>query len=121
MFVRAGSIIPLGKRIQYTGQLPADTIEIRVYKGADGRYELYEDENDNYNYEKGVFSTIAFTWNDAAHTLKIGRRNGKFPGILRTRIFRIVVVSPEDGFGIDVTGTNQKEVRYTGKEIRIII
>ena len=121
LFVRAGSIIPLGKRIQYTGQLPADTIEIRVYKGADGRYELYEDENDNYNYEKGVFSTIAFTWNDAAHTLKIGRRNGKFPGILRTRIFRIVVVSPEDGFGIDVTGTNQKEVRYTGKEIRIII
>ena len=121
LFVRAGSIVPMGKMIQYTGQFPADTIEIRIYKGADGRFELYEDENDSYNYEKGVFSTIDFKWNNATGVLTIGKRNGEFPGMLKTRIFSIVVVSPADGVGTDMPEKSQKEVRYNGKEKQVIL
>lgn len=120
LFVRAGAIVPIGKKIQYTGQLSADTIEIRIYKGADGMFELYEDENDNYNYEKGMFSTIGFAWNDSSETMTIGKRIGEFPGMLSTRIFRIVIVSPGDGSGAEMTGRNQKEVRYNGREMRIV-
>ncbi len=121
LFVRAGSIVPMGKKIQYTGQLPADTVEIRIYKGTNGRFELYEDENDNYNYEKGVFSTIAFRWNDDSRILTIGRRNGEFPGMLKKRVFRLVTVSPEAGTGIEFSKNFQTEINYDGKEKHVVL
>lgn len=57
MFVRAGSILPLGPEMQYTGEKPWDHLEIRIYPGADGDFTLYEDEGNNYNYERGVYYT----------------------------------------------------------------
>jgi alpha-D-xyloside xylohydrolase len=121
LFVRAGSIVPMGKMIQYTGQLPADTIEIRIYKGADGRFELYEDENDSYNYEKGVFSLIDFKWDDTNGVMTIGKRNGEFPGMLKTRTFNIVIVSPSEGVGIEMNKKPSKVVRYNGRETKLVL
>ena len=108
MFVRAGSILPLGPEMQYVGEQSWDNLELRVYPGADGRFVLYEDEGDNYNYEKGVYSTIPFSWNDQSQTLTIGARQGTFPGMLATRTF--TVVWPD--------GTT-KSVAYQGQEINI--
>ena len=82
MFVRAGSILPLGPEMQYVGEKAWDNLEIRVYPGANGSFVLYEDEGDSYNYEKGVYSTITFSWNDKARKLTIGARKGDFPGML---------------------------------------
>jgi alpha-D-xyloside xylohydrolase len=121
LFVRTGSIVPVGKNIQFTGQLPADTLEIRIYEGADGRFDLYEDENDNYNYEKGVFSIIPFSWNDTSRTLSIGKRNGEFPGMLKKRVFRLVLVSPAAGAGIEFSDNFQTEIFYNGKEKHITL
>jgi len=108
MFVRAGSILPLGPEMQYVGEKAWDTLELRVYPGADGRFVLYEDEGDNYNYEKGMYSVILFSWNDKKHTLTIGARKGEYPGMLQTRTF--TVVWPD--------GTT-KTVNYQGQEINI--
>jgi alpha-D-xyloside xylohydrolase len=105
MFVRAGSILPLGSVMQYTGQQAWDKQEIRVYPGADGTFTLYEDEGDNYNYEQGVFSTITFNWNDKQRTLTIADRQGSFPGMLAERQFTVVL---PDG--------RQQSVAYSGKE-----
>ena len=105
MFVRAGSILPLGPEMQYVGEKAWDNLEIRVYPGADGTFVLYEDEGDNYNYERGICSTISFTWNDKARKLTIGVRKGEFPGMLQSR--RFTVVWP-DG--------RQQEVSYDGSE-----
>ena len=91
MFVRAGSILPLGPEMQYVGEKPWDNLELRLYPGADGSFALYEDEGDNYNYEKGVYSTIAFSWNDRARTLTIGERKGQYPGMLTKRQFTVVL------------------------------
>jgi alpha-D-xyloside xylohydrolase len=88
LYVRAGSIIPLGPDVQYTGEKPWDDLEIRVYPGADGRFVLYEDEGDSYRYEQGACSTIAFTLR--GRTLTVGAREGAFPGMLQTRRFRVV-------------------------------
>jgi alpha-D-xyloside xylohydrolase len=121
LFVKAGAVVPMGKFIQYTGQLLPDTLEIRVYKGADGEYTLYEDEGDNYNYEKGVFSTIGFTWDNTKGILTIGKRNGSFPGMLAKRVFRVVVVTPEAGTGTSSPEHFQAEVNYDGKEKRVKI
>ena len=91
MFVRAGSILPLGPEMQYVGEQAWDNLELRVYPGADGSFMLYEDEGDNYNYERGRYTTITFTWNDKARTLTIGQRQGEYPGMLTSRQFTIVL------------------------------
>jgi len=91
MFVRAGSILPLGPEMQYVGEKTWDNLEMRVYPGANGTFTLYEDEGDNYNYEGGAYSTITFKWNDKTRTLTIGERQNEFPGMLKTRQFTIVL------------------------------
>ena len=104
MFVKAGSILPLGPEMQYVGEKAWDNLELRLYPGADGVFTLYEDEGDNYNYEKGIYSTINFNWNDKARTLTIGTRKGDYPGMLKNRQFTIVL---PDGTtkAIDYDGT----------------
>ena len=91
MFVRAGSILPLGPEMQYVGEKAWDNLELRLYPGADGSFTLYEDEGDNYNYERGVYSTITFLWNDRSRTLTIGARQGQYPGMLLKRQFTLVL------------------------------
>ena len=108
MFVRAGSILPLGPEMQYVGEKAWDNLELRVYPGADGSFVLYEDEGDNYNYEKGMYSVIRFGWNDKKHTLTIGARKGSYPGMLSERAFTIVW---PDG--------TTKTVNYQGQEINV--
>lgn len=99
IYVRAGAIIPWGPAVQYSTEKNWDNLEIRIYPGADASFTLYEDENDNYNYEKGVYSTITFQWNDATRTLSINDRKGEFPGMLTNRKFKVLIVSPKSGIG----------------------
>ena len=110
LFVKAGSIIPMGKFIQYAGQKSADTIEIRIYRGANGRFDLYEDEGDNYNYEKGVYSLIAFKWDDTKKTLTIDSRKGVYPGMLKKRTFNILLVNENKGIGVETSSQIDKAV-----------
>ncbi len=116
LLVRAGSIIPMGPFIQYSTEKPDEPIELRIYPGADGSFTLYEDENDNYNYEKGVYATIDFSWDDAKHQLTISKRNGKFPGMLKKRHFHIVLVKKDYGTGVEITDKPDKIVIYKGKK-----
>jgi alpha-D-xyloside xylohydrolase len=118
LFVRAGSIIPYGPKIQYSAE-KSDPIELRVYRGANGDFTLYEDEGDNYNYEKGVYSTIPISWDEAKGKLTIGERKGSFPGMLEDRIFRIVWVGPNHGTGIPTTEKPDDVVKYNGKAVTV--
>ena len=110
MFVRAGSILPLGPEMQYVGEKAWDNLEVRIYPGANGDFTLYEDEGDNYNYEKGQYTTIAFHWNDKARTLTIDERKGSYAGMLTKRHFTIVT---PDG--------KQKVVEYSGQKVLVSI
>ena len=105
MFVRAGSILPLGPEMQYVGEKAWDNLEMRVYPGANGSFTLYEDEGDNYNYEKGDYATITFQWNDSKKQLTIGERKGQYPGMLQKRHFTIVLPNGQ-----------QKVVDYSGQQ-----
>jgi alpha-D-xyloside xylohydrolase len=117
LYVRGGSIIPLGPDVEWSTEKAADPIELRVYRGADGEFTLYEDENDNYNYEKGVHATIAFHWNETKQVLTIDDRQGEFPGMLASRTFRVVFVGGNHGAGIAPCGIPDKVVQYSGKQI----
>jgi alpha-D-xyloside xylohydrolase len=119
LYARAGSIVPIGPEIEYTTQKPEDPIELRVYPGADGEFTLYEDENDTYNYEKGVFATIPIRWDDAAGKLTIGDRTGKFPGMLERRTFRIVFVRSAHGAGMASTPEADNVVQYSGSQLTV--
>ncbi|MBR0037692.1 MAG: DUF5110 domain-containing protein [Bacteroidales bacterium] len=114
VFVRAGSILPVGPAIEYTREKPADVIRLFVYEGRDGEFTLYEDEGTNYNYEQGAFSNICFVYNDKHRTLSIGQREGDFPGMLPERTFIIVPVSATypQGFDPEAQGI---EVHYNGE------
>lgn len=116
LMVKAGSIIPMGPFVQYSDEKPADPIELRIYPGTDGSFTLYEDENDNYNYEKGAFSTIDFHWNDAKRQLTIDARKGSFPGMLKKRSFNIVIVGKDHGTGVEVTDKPDKAISYDGEQ-----
>jgi alpha-D-xyloside xylohydrolase len=116
LYVKAGSIIPIGPSVQYATEKKWRDLEIRIYPGADGKFVLYEDENDNYNYEKGVYSTITFTWNDKNKTLTIGDRSGSFPGMLNERKFNIVIVGMNKGAGENTINQPDKMITYTGEK-----
>ena len=112
LYVKAGSILPIGPDVQYSTEKPWDDLEIRVFSGADGKFCLYEDEFDNYNYENGAFSTIDFTYNNKTRQLTIGARQGSYDGMIQERKFRITVV--KDGHKSEV-----KTVTYTGKKVSV--
>jgi alpha-D-xyloside xylohydrolase len=96
-------------------------LEIRIYAGANGEFTLYEDENDNYNYEKGAYSTIKFLWNNKNRTLTIDKLKGAFPGMLKQRKFNIVLVSKDKGTGTDLTKKYDREVIYSGRKISVAL
>lgn len=117
LFARAGSILPMGPEKEWATEKPEDPIELRIYRGADGDFTLYEDENDGYNYEKGMYATIPFHWDDAKQALTIAERKGAFPGMLTERRFQIVFVGQNHGVGISAENKPDKMVTYSGKLI----
>jgi alpha-D-xyloside xylohydrolase len=118
LFIKAGTILPMGKFIQYAQEKPADTLEIRIYRGADGQFDLYEDEGDNYNYEKGKYTIIPFIWDEKNQSLIIRKRQGSYPGYLTKRIFTVVLVSESAGNGISES-TIKRQVSYMGMDVKI--
>ncbi|MEJ2618050.1 MAG: glycoside hydrolase family 31 protein, partial [Ignavibacteriaceae bacterium] len=116
IFVKEGSIIPCGPDMQYTTEKPVDPIRLFVYTGSDGSFKIYEDENINYNYEKGKFSIIPVSYSEYDHNLTIGNREGSFPGMLQTRTFEIIKISKEKPSGLDFTSKPDKIIKYDGKK-----
>ena len=116
LYIKAGSILPLGPKVQYATEKKWDNLEIRIYEGSNGEFTLYEDENDNYNYEKGAYSTISFSWNDVKRTLTINDRKGSFAGMISKRKFNIVLVSEVKDAGVNITD-KVNSVSYIGKKI----
>jgi alpha-D-xyloside xylohydrolase len=119
LLVRAGSILPMGPEIEYADQNPDGSIELRIYPGADGNFDLYEDEGDNYDYEKGMHATIPIHWSDAEKSLTIGDRLGKYPGMPEKRTFDIVWVAPNHGVGEAVESRPDRVIDYKGSSISI--
>lgn len=113
------AIIPVGPAIQYTSKKPADTITLYVYTGRDASFTLYEDENTNYNYEKGAFSNIPFSYNEVKHQLTIGQRKGNFPGMITNRVFNIVWIEKDKQRELNFESKGGAGLNYRGDEVRV--
>jgi alpha-D-xyloside xylohydrolase len=105
--------VPMGPVVQSTAEAKGDSLEIRIYTGADGRFTLYADEDDGYNYEKGKYEEIALQWDDRRQVLSIGAVSGGYTGALKERVFSVVWV---DGGG---KAEAARTVRYTGKALAV--
>jgi alpha-D-xyloside xylohydrolase len=118
LYVRAGSIVPMGPVVQYATERPDAPYEIRIYPGADGKFTVYEDDNETYDYEKGQYATYDLIWNDAARSLTVGARKGSYPGLVKTRKLNVVLVSPANATAIE-PATATKSITYTGKPVSV--
>ena len=119
LYIKAGSIVPIGPDLQFTEEKLADPITLYVYTGADGAFTLYEDDGVTYGYEKGAFARIPIRWDDGKSTLTIGRREGSFPGMLNERTFDVVLVSRKKPAGFSFEARADRTVRYAGREIEL--
>ena len=117
LYVRAGSVVPMGPALQYADEGAADPIELRVYPGADGAFTLYDDEGDSYRYERGASATIPIAWNEAARTLTIGPRVGRFPGMRERRTLHVVFVRRGHGVGLPATTVADAVVPFDGRAV----
>jgi alpha-D-xyloside xylohydrolase len=118
LYVRAGAIVPMGPVVQYATERPDAPYEIRVYPGADGKFTVYEDDNETYDYEKGRYATYDLIWNDAAKSLTIGARKGAYPGLVKTRKLNVVLVNPANASAIE-PATATKSITYSGKPVSV--
>ncbi|WP_183573549.1 glycoside hydrolase family 31 protein [Mucilaginibacter sp. X5P1] len=121
LYIKAGSMVPMGPVMQYATEKPANNIELRIYPGANGQFEYYEDENDNYNYEKGASATFKFTWNDKTHQLTISDTKGNFNGMIKKHTFNVVLVNDGHGVNTDAVAKADKVIIYTGKALTVKI
>jgi alpha-D-xyloside xylohydrolase len=117
LFVRAGSIVPMGPVVQYATEKLDAPYEIRIFPGADARFIVYEDDNESYNYEKGQYATYELIWNDVTKTLTVGERKGAFDGMTASRTLRIELATPNANAGIGEGIANVKTVTYSGKKM----
>jgi alpha-D-xyloside xylohydrolase len=118
LYVRAGSIVPMGPAVQYATEAPDAPYEIRIYPGANARFTIYEDDNETFAYEKGQRATYDLTWNDEARTLTVGTRAGAFPGMVRERPLHLALMSSENAGGA-APSSQTKTIIYDGKSLSI--
>lgn len=118
LFVKTGSILPLGPRVQHSGEAPAAPLELRIYPGADASYLLYEDAGEGWGYQQGEFSVIPLSWDNKARRLKVGAIRGGFPGALKEREFHVVLVGPGQGTGVG-PAAKPSIVRYNGRQVSL--
>ena len=119
VFVREGAIIPFGPEMEWSDEKPAELINLYVYAGQNGSFQLYEDEGTNYNYEKGKYATIEITYDDASKTVSFGARKGQFPGMLKNRQFNVVLVSKDTPKLLNLDNPEGKLVQYNGKAVSV--
>ena len=119
VYVREGAIIPFGPEMEWSDEKPAELINLYVYAGKNGSFQLYEDEGVNYNYEKGKYATIDITYDDASKTVKFGARKGQFNGMLKNRRFNVVLITKDAPKPLNLDSPEGVLVQYTGKEISI--
>jgi alpha-D-xyloside xylohydrolase len=119
LYVKAGSILPMGPELQHTGEKPADPLTLWVYQGADASFELYEDDGVSYGYEKGAFATVPLRWDEASRTLTVGARAGSYPGMAASRELRVVFVSKAAAVGHSPAPSAVRSVRYLGDTVAV--
>jgi alpha-D-xyloside xylohydrolase len=117
LFVKAGSILPMGPKVQHVHEALEAPIELRIYSGTDGTFDLYEDEGDSYRYECGAYAWTTISWDDQNKNLTFGDRKGSFEGLITEREYQVVLVREGHGVGLEIEARTDETSKYTGKTV----
>ena len=117
--MREGAIIPFGPQMEWSDEKPAELINLYVYAGQDGTFQLYEDEGTNYNYERGKYATIDIRYDDTTRTVSFGKRQGSFAGMLKNRRFNVMLITPDQARPLDLESPQGTMVEYSGKPVSV--
>ncbi|MBP7507228.1 MAG: DUF5110 domain-containing protein [Prolixibacteraceae bacterium] len=118
LYIKSGSILPIGQKVQYSSESKNDSLEIRIYEGADCEFTLYDDEGDNYNYEKGNFSEITFSWNNSERSLSISNRNGTYNGMPIEQTLNVILISGNKTIDFNSIKKFDKVIQYAGNNVK---
>ena len=118
VFVRAGSIVPMGPDREHADDAPDGPLEVHVYPGRDTTFTLYEDAGDGYGYEAGEFATMELAWDEAARRLTIGQRVGQYPGMSPERDLVIVLHAGPDPAARD-SPVAPRRLCYAGARLEV--
>ena len=121
VFVREGAIIPFGPRMEWSDEKIAELINLYVYAGQNGTFQLYEDEGTNYNYERGKYATIDISYDDASRTVSFSARKGQFPGMLKQRRFNVVLITKDAPKPLKLDNPEGRMVQYQGKAVSVTL
>ncbi len=116
VYVREGSIVPYGPEIQWSDEKQPELITLYVYTGKDADFLLYEDEGTNYDYEQGKYATINIHYDESSGTLTFGKRNGAFDGMLESRKFKVITVTPTKMQSLEFDNIQGQTVSYDGNQ-----
>ena len=119
LYVRAGSIIPIGPAIEWTDEDVPDDVTFLVYAGKNAEFKFYEDDGVSYGYEKGQYSAVQARWDDNARIFTLDKREGSYPGMLKSRTFCVGVIDPENPMPYDPDNMNSLCISYDGFNSRI--
>ena len=119
VFVPEGAIIPFGPEMEWSDEKPAELINLYVYAGKDGEFQLYEDEGTNYNYEKGKYATIDIEYDDDTRTVSFSARKGQFQDMLKNRRFNVVLITKDAPKPLNLDNPEGKMVNYNGKAVSV--
>lgn len=114
IYVKSGSILPMGEIVQNTGACDTENLTLNIYSGSNGAFTLYIDQGDNYNYEKGKFATIDFLWDDKNKRLTVEALSGDACFVEKPYKIKL--------FLIDENGKRQcKNILYQGIEFEVYL
>jgi alpha-D-xyloside xylohydrolase len=117
VYVRAGSIVPMGPDRLHAGDSPNAPLELHVYSGRDATFTLYEDDGDGYGYERGASATTELRWDESERRLSVGERVGVYPSMPQEREIAVVLHDGASGSASDSAVAPAKRLCYAGEPV----
>jgi alpha-D-xyloside xylohydrolase len=117
LFLRGGSILAMGPKMQFVDEAPTDPLELRIASGANAHFEVYQDAGDGYGYTDGEYATIPVDWNDSTRTVTVGTRSGSFPGMTEKFKVHVVLVREGHGTGVESLDAPDAILEYDGSTV----
>jgi alpha-D-xyloside xylohydrolase len=119
LYVRAGSVVPVGPDVQYAAEKPGAPLTLLVFTGADGSFDYYEDDGVTYGYERGEFARIPMRYDAAKGVLNIGARSGSYQGMPEKRTLRVRWIRDGAKAPAELDAAADATVEYSGAEVTV--
>jgi len=111
IYVRAGTVLPIGPVLQHTGEAGSEPLELQIYPGRNATFDFIEDDGQTLNYRNGDFCRTSFSWNDQTKTLS-WKITGSYKGKNCFRTLKAVLLSQQGATSRNVSLEHESSVSF---------